>query len=257
MASHHRKLDLDARTFARSHRVIERALEKDKYLTRAELALSLARARIPAHGLRLNHLVMQAELDQVICSGPRRGKQFTYALLSDRAPRARVLPRDEALAELTLRYFSSHGPATLRDYAWWSGLTLGDARRGVDLARSALTQERHGDLTYWRATDPLVTRRSMRRAHLLPNFDEYLVAYRDRQLVIDSTAAKSRARYRHHLVINGRLAGSWSGENHSDRLVVRIAAARHLTDPDVRAIRLSAQRLGAFLNKRAMLMLGR
>src|SRR5205814_5605181 len=97
-----------------------------------ELATVLRRARIPADGVQLAYLMIRAELDGVICSGPRRGKQFTYALIDERAPHARTLGREEALAELTRRYVSSHGPATLRDYVWWSGLTVRDAKIGLE-----------------------------------------------------------------------------------------------------------------------------
>ena len=136
-----------ARPWPAAVAVIERELGGRRHRTRQELAVALGKAGIPAAGQRLAYLMMSAELDQVICSGPRRGKQFTYALLAERAPRARVLPRDEALGELTRRYFTSHGPATLRDYVWWSGLTMKDARRGVEIAGRALVQETFGDLT--------------------------------------------------------------------------------------------------------------
>src|SRR5258708_18431984 len=135
MAYYDRKLQLDARTFGRSQAVLARTLEGGQHRTREELGRALADAGIPASGQRLGHLMMRAELDAVICSGPRRGKQFTYALLDDRCPKAAtpVLSRDEALAELTSRYFRSHGPASLRDFAWWSGLTVADVKKGVAL----------------------------------------------------------------------------------------------------------------------------
>ena len=134
----YRTFELDAAVLARSRAALERALAGGRQLTRLELAKVLQRAGVQADGPRLAHVMMHAELDAVICSGARRGKQFTYALLEERAPRAKVLPRDEALAELTRRYFASHGPATLRDYVWWSGLTARDARAGMadELARS-------------------------------------------------------------------------------------------------------------------------
>ena len=88
----------------------------------------------------------------MICSGPRRGKQFTYALVEERAPRARVLPRDEALAELARRYFQSHGPATVHDFAWWSGLTVKDARAGAATVDGGLVLRRAARRsTAWRA----------------------------------------------------------------------------------------------------------
>ncbi len=119
-AYYYRQQGLDDALFARSNAVLAKALAGGNYLTRPELQAALAGAGIVADGgLRASYLMMRAELDMLICSGPRRGKQFTYALLDERAPAASSLPRDEALAELTRRYFTSHGPATLKDFAWW------------------------------------------------------------------------------------------------------------------------------------------
>src|SRR5438309_1389889 len=122
-----------------------------------------------------------AQLDAVICSGPRRGKQFTYALLDERCPKAAtpVLSRDEALAELTSRYFRSHGPASLRDFAWWSGLTVADAKKGVALCEGRLGSRAVDGKQHW--LDPSRVRASLAKpvVHLLPNYDEYLIAYKD------------------------------------------------------------------------------
>src|SRR5215813_3706284 len=84
------------------------------------------------------HIMLRAELDGVVCSGKRIGKQFTYALLEERVRVVTPLSREEALAKLTLRYFTSHGPATLQDFVWWSGLTAADARRGLALIDSGV-----------------------------------------------------------------------------------------------------------------------
>ena len=121
MATYWRQMGMDAKAFTRGTAVIERALGDGPCLTRAELGEQLRRARRPLAGFRLAHLAMYAELEGVICSGPRRGKQSTYALLSNRAPRTPKMDRDEALGELVKRYFQSHGPATVRDFVWWSG----------------------------------------------------------------------------------------------------------------------------------------
>ena len=123
MASYDRKLSLDQSIRVRGRDVIERALDRQAHLTRAEIAEALRAEGLPASGQALAHLVMHAELDAVICSGAPRGKQHTYALVADRAPEARRLERDEALAELALRYFTSRGPATVKDFRWWSSLT--------------------------------------------------------------------------------------------------------------------------------------
>src|SRR5687768_13570793 len=157
--------------------MIHRALEGGKTLTRAELAVHLKRAKVPADGLRLAYLMMHAELESVICSGPRRGKQFTYALLDERVPRARVLERDEALAALAERYFTSHGPATVRDYVWWSGLTVREAKVGLEGVGRALEREVIGEKAYWSAAARSPALRASPLVHLLPIYDEYLIAY--------------------------------------------------------------------------------
>ncbi len=150
-AHYYRKVGLDDRTLARCLTAVERALEGGRSLTRQELRSVLQKAGLQSAGMRLAYVMMRAELDGVVCSGPRRGKQFTYALLDERVPRSSSLDRDEALAALARRYFSSHGPATLRDYVWWSGLTARDARAGIEMAKPALVQDNLNDLTYWHA----------------------------------------------------------------------------------------------------------
>jgi hypothetical protein len=127
---------MDPSVQVRAATLIERALSGGQFLTRQELGSHLARGGLRATGISLALLTMYAELAGVICSGPMRERQITYALLADRAPDARRLPRDEALAELTTRFVRSHGPATLRDLAWWSGLTAADARRGLEMIRA-------------------------------------------------------------------------------------------------------------------------
>jgi winged helix DNA-binding protein len=128
---------------------MEKALGGGAPLTRTELARVLKDAGIVAGGLRLAYLLMRAELDGVICSGPRRGKQFTYSLLDARAPGSSALIREEELAELATRYFSGHGTALLEDYAWWSGLTAGEARAGVEMAGPKLLRESRNGRSYW------------------------------------------------------------------------------------------------------------
>ena len=132
---------------------------------------------------------MRAELDGLIVSGPRRGKQFTYALLTERARKSRTLDRTEALAELTRRYFRGHGPAQVQDFAWWSGLTMSDTRHGIALAGTAVTLEVIEGKEYWFRSDAGPAGDAAGVAHLLPNFDEYTVAYRDRAAVMHADCA--------------------------------------------------------------------
>ena len=128
----YRKLELDDAFFHKSNKALARALRGGKQLTRDELRKAVGHVGVATNDLlRFSHILLRAELDGVICSGPRKGKQFTYALLDERTPKSRILARDEALAELTLRYFTSHGPATLQDFVWWSGQATSDARKGL------------------------------------------------------------------------------------------------------------------------------
>lgn len=146
----YRKMELDDETFTRSNAILARALQNEQQLTRSECAALLQQAGIATDDSgRLNLLIMHAELDGVICSGQRRGKQHTYALLDARAPQGKNVDRSEALAELTRRYFTSHGPATLQDFVWWSGLSTTDARNGLAMISSHLSSMAIGNTNYW------------------------------------------------------------------------------------------------------------
>ena len=161
-----RQFELDRTVCIRAARVFEKALAGGQSLTRAELGSHLARARIVARGVRLALLTVYAEVERILCSGPRRGTQMTYALLGERVPRPRHLLRDEAIAELTRRCFQSHGPATIRDFTWWSGLTTMEAKRGLDMNKARSLAE--DGLINWHFDDrpPRPARRPV--AHLLP-----------------------------------------------------------------------------------------
>ena len=251
----YRKLELDDRVLAKGRAVIERALAGGAHLTRTELAATLARAGVAASGIRLAYLVMYAELEQVICSGPRRGRQSTYALLADRVPPAPSLDRDEALATLARRYFTSHGPATLRDLVWWSGLKVADARLGIELAGSAIVSAPRNGLTYWFAEGTLSRSAQSRTratggAFLLPNYDEYLIAYRDRGTVAPRAGAPpARALLPYHLVLDGRVVGSWRPRDTPRDVVLDIAPYHRLTRQDTAAIRTAAERYARFLER--------
>ena len=244
----YRKFELDQPLFKRSHRVITNVLKGGKHATRAELKAALNRAGIVADDtVRLAHILIRAELDGIVCSGPRRGKQFTYALLEERVPATRTRDRDESLAELTRRYFTSHGPATLADFVWWSGLSMSDARRGIALADPHLDQTQFENNTYWISGSVTAGKRT-RDAHLLPAFDEYNVAYKDRQLVVESSPGLTAADALGPVVIvGGKLVGLWKAavDNRSPEIVVN--AGRTLNKLEKLAITKAAERYAAFL----------
>src|SRR5215207_11246225 len=150
-AGRYGQLGLDEATFAKSRRVLERAL-RGRQLTRPELAAALERVGVATGGQRLIHLLNRSALEGLTCYAARRGKQFTFALLDEWAPSNRSLTREEALAELAARYFRSHGPATLRDFVWWSSLTTADARAGLEMIKPRLVSEVINGRTYWLAS---------------------------------------------------------------------------------------------------------
>ena len=137
-AAHYKKTELSKKLFTRCHDVITNSLEGGNFLKRNELQEILKKKKIKADGIRLAYIMMHAELEGLICSGPRIGKQFTYALLDERVPIKKSYQRDEALSMFLLRYFNSRGPATLNDFTYWSGLTLKDARAGIEPIRTQL-----------------------------------------------------------------------------------------------------------------------
>ena len=244
MASYDRRLGLGADVMTRAAGVFERALGDHGCLTRRELGTHLQRAGLPSTSMAQAHIAMYAELEGLICSGPRRGKQSTYALVADQAPAAPRLQRDEALAELTRRYFRSHGPATIRDFVWWSGLTTADAGRGLELNR-ARSRDLNG-LTYWTiGRDPGDHPRSTGLVHLLPIYDEYLVAYRDHRAV--PRPAYALGNFQHTLVVGGQVAGTWRIVARAKGLAMEVRTLSRLTATQRRGLAQAVARYRRFL----------
>ena len=250
LSYYNRALGLDPRTLARGTAVIERALGQGPHLTRNELGKALQRARMGMSGDRLARVVMHAELEAVICSGRRRDRQSTYALIAERAPKARRLSRDEALARLGERFFQSHGPATIRDFAWWSGLTSADGKRATEMIGAK--REVIDGLAYWTiGQSPRPTARDQ-RVHLLPIYDEYLVAYRDRNAVPHGPAktgspSSPSVTFQHSLVIAGQVAGTWRLARSTNGITIRAAALRRLNSTERRGVAAAVQRFEEFL----------
>jgi hypothetical protein len=253
--SWYRKLELDDAVFMHSNAVLAKALQGGKQLTRPELASVLKLAGIATDDLqRFTYIMMRAELDGIVCSGARRGKQFTYALLDERAPQARTLDRDEALAQFARRYFMSHGPATLQDFVWWSGLTLADARAGLEMVTSQLMHEVVDSQTYWFSTSTPPAKDLSQTAYLLPNFDEYIVGYTDRSAVFDASHTnkldpRGNVLFNHTIVMDGRVVGTWKRTLKKDTVIITPSLFTPLNEAETRAFVASANRYGAFLDR--------
>jgi hypothetical protein len=254
----YRRLELAPATFKRSNATLAKALRGGQQLTRDELRVALQKAGIASDsGLRMSYLMMRAELDGIVCSGARRGKQFTYALLDERAPSARSLARDAALAEFARRYFTSRGPASVQDFAKWSGLTIADARSGLEAVQAELRHEVIEGRSYWSsASTPAVTAASP-TAHLLSIYDEYISGYKDRSAIVDAGhAAKLSAlgnALSYVIIVEGRIVGTWKRTLGKGAVVIETNLFTRLTRAEKRAIAEAAQRYGEFLELPAVL----
>jgi hypothetical protein len=259
LAYNYRRFGLDASVFIRSNSALVKALRDGKQLTRLELVSILEQRGIKTNNLGFIHILLHAELDGIICSGPRRGKQFTYALLDERAPHALTLKRDEALAELARRYFTGHGPATVQDFAWWSGLTVADAKSGIEMINPGLLNEVVEGQTYWFAASAPPVKKASRSAWLLPNFDEYMVGYSDRNAIIDPGHLKkldgfAGALLNNSLVIDGRIVGTWKRTFKKDAVVIELNLLASLNKAETRLLDAAIERYSRFLGVPATVM---
>jgi hypothetical protein len=245
----YRQTELDDALFARSHALFTDALQGGKHLTRAELGAVLASGGIVAEKMRLAYIVMHAELEGLICSGAVRGKQHTYALLAERAPEARLLDDDEALAALTLRYFTGHGPATVQDFAWWSSLSLTAVRRGLEMAGANLLHEDVDGQTYWFSPCAQPASPQPLTAYLLPEYDE-LIWYRslgfpDRDWTRDMLTWNDN--FFRPIVIGGKRAGVWRRTIARTSIAFEAMLIATLTPDEQAALDAAIARYSAFM----------
>ncbi len=248
----HRQLGLDEATFERSGEVFASALRGGKQLTRDAMYQTLEEAGISTAGQRGIHILSRLAQGGLLCFAPRQGKQQTFALLEEWVPPARTLEREEALGELARRYFTSHGPATVHDFTWWAGLTVADARLGIDLAGSHLERLEAEGKAYWLA--PLVPLAPIKPAppatYLLPPFDEYTVAYKDRSAVLQRAEGKIfsiNGIFYPTVVIDGQVVGTWKRAFQKGSVVITLEPFASLTKKERQSIAAAAERYAAFL----------
>ncbi len=230
-ATYHRQQKLDQVIFSKCEKALAKAMEGGRHLMRAEIIEVLQRAGVATDEQRFLHIMMQMELTGLVCSGARRGKQFTYALLDERVPAVKTLDKKDALLALAERYFTAHGPATLKDYIWWSGLTATDAKAGTEMIKDKLQSVEALGSTFWfaRHEDTFIDR--VPAALLLPNYDEYIVSYKDRTAAIlarDMIKNDPRGTiFNHTILISGRVVGIWKrsiGNSKVDIVLIPFAA---------------------------------
>jgi hypothetical protein len=252
----YRQQGLDKEIIHKSYKVLENVLQGNKQLTRTELGSAFEKAGIKnAEGMRLSYFMMSAELDGIICSGARKGKQFTYALLEERVPQVKALEREEALAELTRRYFATRGPATLHDFIWWSGLTMAEAKEGMEAVKSQFVSEEIDGRTYWFDSSISPVKEKSPTAHLLPNYDEYFIGFKDRSAIGEvvrqaGISGDDPSFLAHVIVLDGQLVGGWKRTLKKNAVQVEYTLVIKLTKAQERAVEEAASRYGEFLQLR-------
>ncbi len=255
-----RQLELTREVFSLSHATIERALAGGQPRTRDELTTGLQQAGLRTDENRLSHLLMRAELEQIICSGPTRGGKITYALLSERVPIPRRLSREAALAELARRYFTSRCPATQQDFSWWSGLPAGEVKLALELVKQDFSAEVINGVTYWLPPDMDRVSATRVNAILLPTYDELLISYTNRSATFPSGIEQhmkeisNRGIFWPILLVDGLVVGVWKRTLKRDSVIVEISPFRELAKAETHNLQQAAERYAGFVGKKLTLI---
>lgn len=220
-----RAYGLTQEVMAQAEKIVRKVLKGGKALTRPELYEALDKGGVASRGTRTPqdkffsptgrglHIMVRLAHEQLICFGPRQGKEKTFVLLDEWLSRKSKFNRDEALRDLVIRYFTSHGPAQIKDLNWWSGLSMKDIKRGIEFSGKKLTSIEVEGQTYY-ASPNMPKLKDSTEAHLLPPFDEFMVAYRDRDASLEKVHAHhinpgANGMFAPIIVINGQIVGTW------------------------------------------------
>lgn len=244
----YRQMELDDKIFARCHKIISKALEGNKHLTRDELNKALAANRIEAEGTRLTCIMMQAELAALICNGKRQGNQHTYALIEERVAPVKEKTREEALAELTTRYFKSRGPATLKDYSTWSGLSLSDCKLGIALTGSLFAKETvEKEVYYFEAST--ATKPNPDSVRLLPIYDELIMGYKNREAILQFRHDSAKTfTFDNTILVGGQITGTWRRTIKPKEIALEYGLLKPLNARQAKELKSQIERFGAFYN---------
>ncbi|MFA6056752.1 MAG: winged helix DNA-binding domain-containing protein [Taibaiella sp.] len=254
MAYYDRQLDIEQRELMKSAKLFEKTLTGKKQLTRPELEEIFTKAKFNCDGMRFGHLLMHAELQGLICSGAKKGKQITYALLEERVPATRKYNRDESLAMLTRKYFQSHGPATLKDYMWWSGLTAKEAKEGIALLEGKINNVSYNEEVLW-YIDLQDKIKMDKTIYLLPNYDEYIVGYTNRDALMPENNKNKLSRegnplFINTIIINGQVCGTWKRTLKANEVMINSTVFGELSMTNKKQMEQAEQRFKQFLIKR-------
>ena len=250
-AGRYRQLGLDEDTFSQSRKVLAEALKGGNRLLRNAMNQVLESANISTAGQRGIHILGRMAQEGLICFGPREGKQHTFVLLEEWVPAAKTMPRDQTLGELARRYFTSHGPALLQDFVWWSGLTTANARAGLEMAAPHLEQTMIEGRTYWQSRSAPDLPEALATPRLLPAFDEYLVGYTDRTSVLEQQYIKQTNAgggiLNPTIIIDEQVVGTWKRTLKKDSVTITPAWFTEPSEAQKHALHLAALQYTGFL----------
>jgi hypothetical protein len=254
LKTRHIQLELTEAILVKSNTVIEKALSGGEHLTREAIVAELQKAGIATDKNRASHLLYWAELCGISCSGATKGGKTTHALLAERVPKTNPLTREEALAKLAQRYFSSHCPATLQDFVWWSGLTIGEARQALEMVKAAFISETVDSQTYWLTPDFSLPKSAEESVYLLPAFDEFIISYKDRRASLPledhKKSISDNGIFWPIMVVNGQVVGNWKRTIKKDKVIVETEIFKQPNKATRSSIEKAAMLFGHFLERK-------
>jgi DNA glycosylase AlkZ-like len=259
MSSRNKQLELTGAVFKKSNKLFSDSLRGNNHLTREEIVAILNKSKVKTDNNRASHLLAEAELSGIICSGKTKGNKHTYALLGERVPTLKFFSREESLSKLAAIYFNSHGPATLKDFSWWSGLTLTDSKLALEAIKSGLTSIQNESQTYWFSKSLKIKNEQKDKVFLLPTFDEFIVSYTDRSAVLISekhkTIVSNNGLFRAILVFNGKVIGTWKRTIKKDKAAIEFDFFEK-PGKEVKELTIKeAEKFGKFIGKETELIL--
>ena len=248
---YNKQLDIDSGILKRSKNIIVRALEKNKRMTREALELLLNKEKINTGNGRIGAILMDAELDAMICNAGRNGKQFIYTLLDEAPKKEKSFTREEAIATLANRYFTSRGPATMLDFAWWIGLNITESRKGIEINKKQLEYANINGNTYWFSAEQPSSKLKDNAAFLLSAFDEYTVAYKDRTDMLDPKFFTATGfGLKPVIICNGRINGTWSRTEKKDAIQIEARLFENSPKSSLKKITTAVKKYGKFRSKK-------
>jgi hypothetical protein len=251
-----KELELSDAVLKKCNKILEKKLAEAHH-TREELTKLFAKEKIDTSANRLSHIMMNAELEGLVCSGEIKGNKQTYALLDERVPAGKEFTKEEAYAELAKRYFTSHGPATVHDFSWWSGLSLTEARQGLEMVRHELVSIEEDAVVWW-MKEPLIKKKSSQdHAWLLPAYDEFIISYKNKtaSLAIDhhAKAITENGLFRPVIVVNGVVTGIWKREIKKDKVLIEMTFFTKPSKEEKKEILKAAKYFADFAGKELVL----